>query len=81
MSEAVEYCRSGQGPVLVHAKCTRPYSHSLSEDERTYKTPAERQAEAARDPVVRFPEWLMSEGLLDARGFETVTQEADLEIQ
>jgi len=34
MSEAVEYCRRTQSPVLVHAQCTRPYSHSLSDDER-----------------------------------------------
>ena len=81
MSEAVEYCRRQQSPVLVHARCTRPYSHSLSDDERLYKTKAERAAEAARDPVVKFPEWLISQGLFDAHGLEVLTHEVELEIQ
>src|SRR6185437_15625060 len=56
LAEAVEYCRSGRGPALVHARVIRPYSHSLSDDERLYKTASERAAESAMDPVLRFPE-------------------------
>jgi 2-oxoisovalerate dehydrogenase E1 component len=81
MSEAVDYCRRTQSPVLVHARCTRPYSHSLSDDERLYKTKAERAAEAARDPIVKFPEWLISQGLLEPHGLELLTHEVELEIQ
>jgi 2-oxoisovalerate dehydrogenase E1 component len=81
MSEAVEHCRRTQSPVLVHARCTRPYSHSLSDDERLYKTKAERAAEAARDPIVKFPEWLISQGLLEPHGLELLTHEVELEIQ
>jgi 2-oxoisovalerate dehydrogenase E1 component len=81
MSEAVEYCRRTQSPVLVHAQCTRPYSHSLSDDERLYKTKAERAAEATRDPIVKFPEWLISQGLLEPHGLELLTHEVELEIQ
>ncbi len=53
MTEAVAHARARKGPALVHAKVTRPYSHSLSDDERLYKTKAERDAEEARDPVLR----------------------------
>ena len=48
------YVRARKGPALVHAHVIRPYSHSLSDDEKLYKTPAEREAEARRDPIARF---------------------------
>ena len=37
MRQAVTYARERRGPALVHAKVVRPYSHSLSDDERLYK--------------------------------------------
>ena len=81
MVEAVEYCRRHRTPVFVHATCIRPYSHSLSDDEKLYKTPAERAEEAQRDPIVKFPEWLISEGILDRHALELITHEIDLEVQ
>src|SRR5258706_240752 len=81
MREAVAWCREGQGPALVHAHCTRPYSHSLSDDERFYKSEAERAQEAQRDPVVKFPEWLISEGLLDRHALQRLAHEVGQEIE
>jgi 2-oxoisovalerate dehydrogenase E1 component len=81
MKDAVERCRRGLGPALVHATCTRPYSHSLSDDEKLYKPQAEREDEAARDVLVRYPEWLRSEGILDTHGVEMLMHQVDLEIQ
>src|SRR5579859_2613097 len=54
MVEAVAYCRSGKGPALVHGHVIRPYSHSLSDDERLYRPEAERERDAKRDPVTRM---------------------------
>ena len=81
MQAAIAYCREGQGPALVHAHCIRPYSHSLSDDERLYKTAAEREIEAARDPVLSFPKLLIDEGVLDRRMLQNITHEIDEEIQ
>jgi 2-oxoisovalerate dehydrogenase E1 component len=81
LTEAAAYARERKGPALVHAQVTRPYSHSLSDDERSYKTKAERDIEAARDPVLRFPEWLVSEGILDRQGLQVIVHEVDQEIQ
>jgi 2-oxoisovalerate dehydrogenase E1 component len=81
ISEAAAYARARKGPALVHATVTRPYSHSLSDDEKLYKTKAERQAEEARDPLLKFPEWLVSEGILDRQGLRVIVHEVDQEIQ
>jgi 2-oxoisovalerate dehydrogenase E1 component len=81
MKDAAAYCRQGRGPALVHAHVIRPYSHSLSDDERLYKTPAERQAEAERDPVLRFPKFLIDEGVIDVHMLQRITHEIDEEVQ
>ena len=79
--EAAAYARERKGPALVHATVTRPYSHSLSDDEKLYKTKSEREAEEARDPILKFPEWLVSEGILDREALRVIVHEADQEIQ
>jgi len=79
--EAASYARERKGPALVHATVTRPYSHSLSDDEKLYKTKSEREAEEARDPILKFPEWLISEGILDREALRVIVHEADQEIQ
>ena len=81
LSEAAAYCRARRGPALVHARVIRPYSHSLSDDERLYKPAAERAAEAERDPFVRFPEWLIKEGILDRHSLQLITHEIETAIQ
>jgi len=51
---AVRWARERKGPALLHAHVVRPYSHSLSDDERMYRPEAERSADAARDPIRRL---------------------------
>ncbi len=80
LQQAAEYCRGGHGPALVRASVIRPYSHSLSDDERLYKPQWERDAEAARDPLTTFPEFLLQEGYLDRVALERITREIDAEV-
>ena len=80
-AEAVNYCRRERKPAFVHAYCTRPYSHSLSDDEKLYKTAAERAEEARRDPVTTFSDYLVSSGVMSRGALEELMQEVDLEIQ
>jgi 2-oxoisovalerate dehydrogenase E1 component len=77
MTTAAAWCREGHGPALVHAHCTRPYSHSLSDDERLYKTKHEREEEAARDPLRTFPAFLVEQGILEAHALERLTREIE----
>ncbi len=81
MRSAVEHCRAGWGPALVRASVIRPYSHSLSDDERLYKPQVERDNEAARDPIKTFPEYLIQEGILTERAIEEIMRATDEEVQ
>ena len=80
MREAVAHARSRKGPALVHAKVVRPYSHSLSDDEKLYKTKEEREAEARRDPLVRMRELLLSEELASDEELTTLLGDVEREI-
>ncbi|HEV2341437.1 MAG TPA: dehydrogenase E1 component subunit alpha/beta [Candidatus Acidoferrales bacterium] len=77
---AVAHCRARRGPALLHAHVTRPYSHSLSDDEKLYKPPAEREEEAHRDPVPKFGLRLVREGVLDEHELEALEAEVEKEI-
>ena len=81
MTDAAAWVRQGRGPAIVNASVTRPYSHSLSDDERQYKSAAERAEEARRDPLTQLSTWLVSEGIIDAQGLATIQREIDREIQ
>lgn len=78
--EAIRYCRERKGPALVRAAVIRPYSHSLSDDERLYRSEAERKAEAERDPIFTFPRLLIDEGVLERQSLQRIVHEVDEEI-
>ncbi|HXT69763.1 MAG TPA: dehydrogenase E1 component subunit alpha/beta [Vicinamibacterales bacterium] len=80
MVDAVAYCRARKGPALVHAKVTRPYSHSLSDDEKLYKTPAERAEEATRDPITKFAAVLKERGFATDQDLGAILKDVDREI-
>ena len=79
--EAVAYCRSGKGPALVHGHVIRPYSHSLSDDERLYRSAAELEADALRDPIARMQMWLLREGILGEAEINSLERQVDEEVQ
>jgi 2-oxoisovalerate dehydrogenase E1 component len=80
MQQAVAYARARKGPALVHAAVTRPYSHSLSDDERLYKTPASRAEEAARDPLPKFRAFLIEHGVSTDRELAEMQRAIDAEL-
>ena len=61
---AAAHCRAGLGPAFVHGHCMRAYSHSFSDDDRIYRTAAEREADMLRDPIARMQMRLLREGVL-----------------
>jgi len=80
MRAAAAYARARKGPALVHAHVIRPYSHSLSDDEKLYKTTAEREAEARRDPIGRLAEFIKKNGIASAADLAALEAEIDREV-
>jgi 2-oxoisovalerate dehydrogenase E1 component len=80
MREATRYVREREGPAFVHARVIRPYSHSLSDDEKLYKTKVEREAEARRDPIVRFADFLRVNGLATDETLAAMQSDVEREV-
>ncbi len=78
---SVDYCRAGSGPSFIHAHVIRPYSHSLSDDERLYRPETERQNEASRDPISRLQMFLIREGILDEKAINQLEKEVEDDLQ
>ena len=80
LGDAVSHVRDRRGPVFVHATVTRPYSHSLSDDEKLYKTASEREAEARRDPLMRMRHFLKAQGLATDADLADILTSVEREI-
>lgn len=81
VKRAVEYCRQGHGPALVHAHVIRPYSHSMSDDETMYRPESERSAEAARDPIHTFATYLIEHGILSQQELNQLRKDAEADVR
>src|SRR6267154_338806 len=78
---AVDYIRAGKGPAMVHGHVIRPYSHSLSDDERLYRPDTEREKDAKRDPVTQLQMFLVRENILDEAGINKLEKAVDQEVE
>lgn len=63
MKEAVEYARSGKGPVLVEAVTYRLGAHTTSDDPTIYRSNEEVKEWEAKDPLIRFKKYLIDKKL------------------
>lgn len=81
LKKAEAHLRSGKGPVLVHAHVTRPYSHSLSDDHKFYRTKEELEMEAKIDTLNTYPEFLMKAGILTKEEKAAIESEVNLEVK
>ena len=81
LQEAIAHCRARKGPAFVRALVTRPYSHSMSDDESKYKPKAEREVESQRDCLANFARFLVEEGFLDEPGLAKLHEEIQADIR
>jgi 2-oxoisovalerate dehydrogenase E1 component len=80
-ARGVEYARQRKGPVLLHAHVVRPYSHSMSDDERLYRSEAERAEDARRDPLVLTRAFLLDHGHATAEELDALEHAVEAEVR
>ncbi len=77
---AVRHCRLRRGPALVHSHTIRPYSHSMSDDERGYRAAAELEEAATRDPLLLTRNLLLERGVASAEELDRLEEEIETEV-
>ncbi|MCT4643292.1 MAG: dehydrogenase E1 component subunit alpha/beta [Bacteriovoracaceae bacterium] len=81
VSKAAKYIREGNGPALVHAHVTRPYSHSLSDDHSFYRTQQELADEAKIDVVNTYPAFLIEGKIATQKELDAIKDEVDAQVK
>lgn len=76
VAEAAQRARSGGGPTFVEAITYRMGPHTTSDDPTRYRTAADVEHWAARDPITRYTAYLQSTGVLTERVTERVAAKA-----
>jgi 2-oxoisovalerate dehydrogenase E1 component len=76
--QAVGHVRSGRGPALLRLAVPRICGHSFA-DNQAYKTPAERDAELAADPLPRLRDHLLG-GIVTAEEWAALEAEVVAEV-
>jgi 2-oxoisovalerate dehydrogenase E1 component len=74
--EAVARVRAGEGPGLIHATVTRPYSHSSADTQSKYRTPEDLADEAEQDPILVLERQLVTAGVMSLEEAARVREEA-----
>jgi 2-oxoisovalerate dehydrogenase E1 component len=75
-SAAVDWVRSGRGVGLIHARVTRPFSHSSADTQSKYRSVEELAEEARNDPIDLFAAALIRGEVLTEAEVEQIKQDA-----
>ncbi|MEO5678970.1 MAG: thiamine pyrophosphate-dependent enzyme, partial [Acidimicrobiales bacterium] len=79
-AEAIAHVRAGIGPVLIHARVTRPYSHSAADTQAKYRSVAELSDEVLHDPLTRLRASLVAGGVLTEVAAAQIRAEVGAEV-
>jgi 2-oxoisovalerate dehydrogenase E1 component len=72
LQSAVAKGRAGDGPSLIVARVPRICAHSSSDDPKKYKCEENLLEDQARDPVLRFEQFLLQEAVLTQSELESL---------
>jgi 2-oxoisovalerate dehydrogenase E1 component len=71
----VEKARAGKGPTIIVSEVVRLLPHSSSDDHRKYRTPQELEEVRLRDPILRFSQECMGNGMIAAEEFKKIDEQ------
>ena len=77
---SIERIRAGEGPRLLHAIVTRPYSHSSADTQSKYRSKADLADEASHDPLVTMAAMLEELGVAGASELAEIRAAAAAEV-
>jgi pyruvate dehydrogenase E1 component alpha subunit len=80
VGEAVEYARSGQGPVLVEAMTYRFRGHS-AQDTQKYRSKEDVEQHRSQDPVLIFRKELIDAGVSSAADIDALDAVIDEQVE
>jgi pyruvate/2-oxoglutarate/acetoin dehydrogenase E1 component/TPP-dependent pyruvate/acetoin dehydrogenase alpha subunit len=80
--EGIALCRSQHQPVIFHIdELTQPLGHSTSGSHERYKSAERLQWELDYDPIVKFKEWIISEGIANLEILTRIEADASNEAK
>ena len=77
--KAAEYCRSGQGPVMIESKTYRYLGHSKS-DTNKYRSAEEIEHWMGKDPIKRLSKYLIENNIVSEEQVEEIHEKAIRDI-
>lgn len=75
--EAIDRARNGEGPTLIEAYTYRLGAHTTSDDPTLYREDSEVEEWKEKDPVKRFRQYLLDQGILSQEWEEKTKKELD----
>ncbi len=73
--EAIAHLRAGKGPVFFWVKMERLSSHTSSDDHKLYRTAEEIEGLVKGDPLTKWKERLVADGVLTDEAYAKLEQE------
>ncbi|MEX2659352.1 MAG: dehydrogenase E1 component subunit alpha/beta [Acidimicrobiales bacterium] len=73
---AIARVRASEGPALLHATVTRPYSHSAADTQSKYRSQDELEVERALDPITRLRIELVEAGVVSDEQADEIEADA-----
>lgn len=80
MKEAGDRARRGEGPTLVEAKTYRLTAHSSDDNDRTYRGREEVDEWRAKEPLPKFRQYLLDNGIATEEELAEIKKRIDAEV-